>query len=219
MPPPSSGFTIMEALISLVIVSLMLSLLLPIVGGGLTRNQSLGLAGLETMQSSLGEQLFRELAESAARKPIYSLSDEFASNINGSPTQAQLRVVVDRRLPCALEGTVSEVELEIVNTVDGGELLCKGPPGGTRLLAWKKGRGEFAYSLDGAVWNADWPSAERARTSDSQQEAKGPAIALLRFSVRGEDAPAISWIVSVGMPETPVYRFRHDGSAEDGLPI
>ena len=219
MPPPSSGFTIMEALISLVVVSLMLSLLLPIVGGGLARNQSLGLAGLETMQSRLGEQLFRELAESAARKPVSTLSDASSSNIHGSVTQARLRVAVDRRLPCALEGTVSEVELEIVNAADGGELHCRGAPGGARLLTWKKGRGEFSYSRDGATWLSEWPSAERARTSEPQQEVSGPVIALLRFSVRGEDAPVISWIVSVGTPETPVYRFQKDGSGEGGLPI
>lgn len=215
----SSGFTIMEALISLVVVSLMLSLLLPIVGFGLIRNQSMGLGGLETMQTRLGEQLFRELVESAARKPIYRLSEEFESSLQGGATSARIRIEVSRRLPCALEGTISQIELFIVQKGEGGELHCKGPPGGTRLLAWTKGRGEFMYSMDGADWFTDWPVPERSGTSGIQPQDKTPPIALLRFSVLEVGAPGINWIVSVGTPEAPIYRFRYDRSGDGELPI
>ena len=236
MPPAKikqnnqSGFSIIEAIVVLLIGGMILSLILPIASRSTADNLRIGMRGLDNFSVSISEQLFRRLASAVVPPDARPFEPAPTNTVSGTPQEARFSVRSPDAVFCAPEGQTTNIVLKIEPQGDGGRLVCEALSRQVEVLQWASGAGQFAYSPDGSRWIQRWPESDRPAgvptlTSADIDNIKSASVSapLLRFQVK--DGPeTVSWIVSMGRAQ-PVesriedfYRQRTDAFTGADIP-
>jgi hypothetical protein len=157
---PRAGFSLIEALIVLIVGAMALILIFGVGGKANETAFRLGRRALSTADNRLATDSLRAIISGAALSPADAGADStpspgvrFAGDAAGFRTDAMLDVAT----PCAPSGPASDLSVEIVRSGSGSLLTCRVGQGPTAVLldlgAHSAG---FSYSLDGQVWSDRW---------------------------------------------------------------
>ena len=155
-----SGFSVLEAMIALVITGLALTLIFSIGNRASTSGFSLGRRVLSITDHQIEALSFRALIEglivpSGLDSPPSSIGRRIVGpdNLVGTPTKLSGSAIFDRDTLCADAGPVAQLELEIETRDGRSRLICtipSRPP--TILMEFGEKSVRFAYSQDGNIW-------------------------------------------------------------------
>lgn len=165
-PPAQAGFSILEAIVILMIGGMILSAVLPIVMQSTAQNLRLGKKALGSVEAILEESAFRALMQSAAPPAQSSLGRPARVTIRGDANSLSLVSLNAQPLACAK--SLGEIPVTLVieglGSNAGGQLVCRSEEASRTLATWPAGRVSLAYSSDGKSWADKWPSeADEAR--------------------------------------------------------
>lgn len=155
-----SGFSVLEAMIALVITGLALTLIFSIGNRASTGGFSLGRRVLSITDHQIEALSFRALIEGLV---VPSALDSAPANMGlrvvgpanlvGTPTKLSGSAVLGRDTICADAGPVTQIELEVQSQGGRSQLVCKikaQPP--VVLMDFGRKSVRFAYSQDGNIW-------------------------------------------------------------------
>lgn len=192
----------MEALLILVVSSLVLSVALPIASRSVRDNLRIGARGLDAQEAALQETLFRTLL--AAAMPAAATPDEPTATemLQGESDRLSFSVVMRQPAGCVAAGEQAAVELRIVQR---STLQCVAGERSVTLLRLPQGSElAFEYSADGTEWRNDWPERHLARNDEGIDEARlfGPRppvqAPLVRLTLLDSSGRARAWLERAG---------------------
>lgn len=216
------GLSIIESLVVLLVSSLLLSILLPTAIQSLSANLRIGDVGLQQLRRSLDERGFRKMMSAATPARQAPGARPVRETVRGDARQMTLTVIAREAVACAPESREVRVKLMIEDAEggDGGRLVCRGEGAEAQdsvVATWRRGRGAFAYSLDGLQWRADWPDPEliaaqenAVRDADDTSGLTQPLVLapLVRLEIKDATQTTV-WVERAGAVE-PV-QVRLDG--------
>lgn len=191
------GLSLIEVLITLLVMSLVLGIILPIASRSVLSNLSLGERALSTGNADVAEILFRRLLTSAiAPAPAYA---KRPTTVTGDAERARLSVAAGGARPCGSDVS-ADVELLIRRDGAGGRLLCVAGDQEVEWLRWSGGAATFSYSPDGQEWSSRWEPRDARASSDEVEAVLRPDAdrPFLRFSL----SPNLN---ASGAPQAPHF--------------
>ena len=204
---PSDGFSVVEALVSLLVIGLLLSVLRPLIGTGVQRSHQMALRGLEAREAALGEALFQRLLADVTQAPVTRIDELNRSPVSGDGRSVTLRVRARSEAVCAPAGWIGQVELEIRQAASGSEIVCRSPLAEQPVYSWPSGEARFSYSPDGTSWFDRWPPSEEDLKRAGPGRPGGRVFPILRFTAGPEGAVLQEWVAVAGALQPPDYRF------------
>ncbi|MEE4212742.1 MAG: type II secretion system protein [Parvularcula sp.] len=195
------GFSLIEAIVVLLIASLVLTSVLEISSSAASRNARLAREVSAAADRQLDETFFRTLLASAM--PPLQQAGEPPPTLVGEGFANELRFTLSPEKPvaCASVRAYQTVSLRIVPMEGGQALLCEGDLGVYPLASWRGEGGQFSYSLDGQEWSAIYPAEERqsffAQAADLGREEDIDAL----FRTAGNRKMIRAPIVRLTMPD------------------
>lgn len=207
--PKTEGFSVLEAIIALLVASLILSVILPIASRSVGDNLRVGMRGLDAVAASIEESAFRGLAAAAVPAPSQPFRPAIREMLSGRATQIDMTAMAPQVTLCVPQGEIAAVTLAIEQQGDAGRLVCRTEGGERELMRWSQGVASFAYSLDGGAWSDIWPiepdTGPDAPLLGANQlvTIKAPRV---RFTLVKAGRPAISWIAAFGYLRPIEYR-------------
>ncbi|GEM_PF-2214464 len=219
------GFSLLEAIIILVVASLVLSVILPLASRTIRDNLRIGVAGLRSVDESLSEDVLRRLGGAVITPIVASGRPPAVTTAEGSDRRLRITVLPDRDLPCAAAFHEQIIELRLESAGASGRLICVPITGleelevrsdvvSVEIFRWRGGFASFQYSENGQAWSKNWPLPHRRVSLEDDIQrvfASDEIIGLLpvssprlRFVVdrlRGQD---VSWLIGLGEPAAVV---------------
>jgi prepilin-type N-terminal cleavage/methylation domain-containing protein len=208
------GFSIIEAIVVLLIASLVLSVVLPTVSRAVSDNLRIGMRGLDNFALSIAENSFRRLAAATVPPPTIPFEPPNLNTLSGDSTRAAFFVMANEAIPCAERGQLTEIRLSIEATQTGGRLICDAGEEAREIVQWEVGTASFGYSLDGRDWADAWPPAASAASGQAEEVTdllavpRRPSVVapLLRFMISDTSTDRTPWVVLIGQPEVVEVR-------------
>ncbi|MEI9964247.1 MAG: hypothetical protein WDM92_05685 [Caulobacteraceae bacterium] len=162
-----AGFSLIEALIVLIVAGMALTLILSVGGKANETDFRLGRRALMTADSRLGTDSLRAIIAGIALAPAGWAAeagpDTSRAGFIGEARGFRADALLDVATPCAAAGPVDGLQVELVQTDRGALLACHvGEGARTTLLDLGARRVSFSYSLDGQVWTDRWAEPEAA---------------------------------------------------------
>lgn len=209
---PPAGFTIIEALIVLMISSVILTVALGMASRSAEQSIRLGERSLDQMNLFIEQEIFRILLGEFVLS-LQEFGDAPPENYVSGDAAAFEGVVSARRpIACAGPAPWLEVSLRIEQGAGGGRLVCVAGGRSFDIARWEAGAARFEYSADGRNWRADWPVRADdaalndffARRSAAPEDLESPGIpvvedVLVRFTLNRPGRPRdLVWIAPVG---------------------
>lgn len=216
-----AGFSVLEAIIALVVASMILSVILPIASRSVSDNLRVGMRGLDAVALSIEESAFRGLAAAAVPAPTLPFRPAPREMLTGTPSEIVMTAMTPQVTLCVPQGEPVPVTLSIEQSGEAGRLVCRAAERERELLRWQDGTASFAFSLDGGAWSDVWPtgpdtSADVAQFGVSQRTSiKAPRV---RFTLMRAGRPAISWIAPFGYLRPIEYRLDDMSPSADQAP-
>lgn len=211
-----SGFSIIEAIVVLLIAGMVLSLVLPIASRSTSGNLRMGMQGLSNFDESIGEELFRRLVSAAVPPPARPFEAPAADTLSGTSSEVRFYVRSPDGVLCAPRGKLVEVVLQIEATDSGARLDCRSEGREVEVARWHGDAASFSFSGNGLSWADHWPPTdqdrrvERTVTLENLDSMRGQSVVAPLLRLRPTpDSDAMSWIVSVGRAE-PVQQRTED---------
>jgi prepilin-type N-terminal cleavage/methylation domain-containing protein len=205
------GFSLIEAIVVLLIASLVLVSVLEISAGAAARNARLSREVSAAADRQLDQLFFRELLGSAM-PPLQQEGQpppKFAGEGNGAALTFTLSP--ERPVACAGVRPYQQVTFRIVRTGTGGRLLCEGDLGTYPLADWRGGGGRLDYSLDGENWSAIYPDEQSVSFFEAAEDLgqeDDPERLLRTGALRAHiTAPIVRFTLPDG-PQTDVWMAR-----------
>ena len=212
----TAGFSVLEAIIALLVASLILSVILPIASRSVSDNLRIGMRGLDAVALSIEESAFRGLASAAVPAPTLPFRPAPRDMLSGSPAEIVMTAMAPQQTLCVPQGELVAVKLTIEQQGEAGRLVCRIDERERELMRWEEGEASFAYSLDGGAWSKIWPIAP-ATGSDAPQlgatqlsTIKAPRV---RFILMKAGRPSFSWIAAFGYLRPVQYQLDDMTSA------
>jgi len=196
------GLSLAEALVVLVISSLVLSIALPLAARSVIDNLRIGNHGLSAQDLSLREETFRRVLKAAVQPSAPAGAEPIASTVAGDSRSVRLTVLAEEDALCARGGQVMRIELRLDERAQSSGLNCASDLGSRPLLALANAQSlSFAYSADGRVWSDHWPLR-----GDDQNEVlvEAPLVRLLVAT----PSRTIVWIERAGATAPLNYELR-----------
>jgi len=197
----AAGFSVLEAIIALLVASLILSVILPIASRSVGDNLRIGMHGLDAVALSIEESAFRGLASAAVPAPTLPFRPAPLDMLSGSPAEIVMTAMAPQQTLCVPQGELAAVTLTIEQQGEAGRLVCRTEERERELMRWNEGEASFAYSLDGGAWSSIWPIAPAAESDAPLLGAtqlatiKAPRV---RFTLMKAGRPSFSWIAAFG---------------------
>jgi hypothetical protein len=187
-PPQASraGFSLIEALIVLIVAGMALMLVFEIGGGAARTGFSLGRRALAVADGEVADDQVRTLI--AALQPPPANIDPaalklapFAGDARGFSADA----VLTRAGLCGAPGPVGRLRVAVVSRPGGDAVMCQAGAGAwTEVADFAPRRVRFSYSGDGREWRDSWSSP--APSSDPRAEPAEQAVYVRLASDDGE---------------------------------
>lgn len=191
----AGGFSLLEAIVTLVIVAMVVTVLMQALAQSLDMRERLLRHQRQSRTAALQEQWFREAVSSA----VSDLPDALG-RMAGSP--ARIEVLT----PVPLVGTgLVRVHWEVVD-MEGGQGLAYSGPGWSGIVVPPPLQdAHFSYLSQAGEWQQEWAPA------DDAEEVLPRMVRFQALTQRG----ALSWLVPVRAEPTPPRLLRPDG--DDGI--
>ena len=154
-----AGFSVLEAMIALVITGLALTLIFSIGNRASSGGFNLGRRVLHLADNQIEALSFKALVEGLVvpsgldkSRTGHGLDAEGQQNLTGSIHALSGSAVLGRDTPCAAAGPAAELSLSLKQTSNHWQLLCRADGGPQRLLMDLGHRAaQFSYSKDGRI--------------------------------------------------------------------
>jgi hypothetical protein len=159
--PRISGFSLLEALIVLIIAGAALMLVFAIGGHAARTGFRLGRGALAAADSELAEDELRSLIRGVLLPPTAVDPQTVGLRpFSGDAKAFQADVLLDRSGLCAVAGPAELLRVEIEPQGDGDIVTCAAGAGPKVTVAdLRPRRVRFAYSADGRTWSDQWTTA------------------------------------------------------------
>lgn len=213
------GFSLLEAIIILVVASLILSVILPLASRAIRDNLRIGVIGLNAVDDGLSQDLLRRMG-AAIVAPLGELGvAPPRHNAQGNAQRVRFTVLAQQDLPCAQAFRLQTVELRIEAAGTSGKLFCvpivgreelaiRTETSGIEIYRWRGAFAAFEYSEDGRTWGAVWPPPElrvtleddlrRVFQSDGAVGLEAVSAPRLRFSIDRTLGRDSAWVIPLG---------------------
>lgn len=184
------GFTLLEAIVTLVIVSMLVTVLMNALSQSLSlRTRMLRMQG-ESRQMLLQEAWFRD-SVAGAQPPTQRLeADGFSGDMDG--------VAFISAAPLMASGSV-QVAWRLVRDADGQVALHYQDPavGDLVVVPGPLHDAGFAYLAEGdaAPWESQWQSTKPEKASRLAEKGSGVVPRLVRFQATTEAGRRLHWLV------------------------
>jgi len=153
-----AGFSLLEALIVLIVAGAALMLVFGIGGHAARTGFRLGRGALAAADAEVAEDELRGLIRGLLLPP--STVDPRAVGMQpflGDARGFQADVLLDRPGLCAAAGPAGRLSVAIEAGADGDVVTCAGPTSARVIVAdLRPRRARFAYSADGIAWSDQW---------------------------------------------------------------
>jgi hypothetical protein len=185
-PSTKAGFSLIEALIVLLVAGMALMLVFAIGGQSARTGFALGRRALAAADDDVTQDQLRSLIDDLTLTPTGV--DPTALGLtpfNGDAAGFEGDAVLDRAGVCGEAGPVGRVRVAIHADADGDILTCQAGAGATKLLADLRPRHvRFAYSADGAQWSDTWsaPVPSTAAMAGPVRPPRSPVSLFVRLS-------------------------------------
>jgi hypothetical protein len=155
---PKAGFSLIEALIVLLVAGMALMLVFAIGGQSARTGFALGRRALAAADDDVTQDQLRSLIRDLTLSPIGVDPAQLGlAPFFGDAAGFQGEVVLDRAGPCGEAGPVGRLRVAIDARPDGDIVTCQSAAGPAQLLAdLRPRRARFAYSIDGVLWRERW---------------------------------------------------------------
>jgi hypothetical protein len=155
-----AGFSLMEALVVLIVAGMALMLVFAIGGRAARTGFQLGRRALAVADGEVAGDEVRGLIRGLALPPAtIDPRDVGLHPFVGDARGFQAEVVLDRAGLCALAGPAGLVQVTLEAQADGDLVTCRTNTGARTVVAdLRPRRARFAYSADGAAWSDQWTS-------------------------------------------------------------
>lgn len=215
-----AGFSLMEAIIALVIASMVLSAILPVASRSVTDNIRIGMKGLDAFSMSIDEQAFRSLADASVAPPTEPLKPPARTTVAAGDAKGfDLDATSPVTLRCVPAGESVAVRIGIEPAADGkgGSLVCASGAGLRRdLMVWTDDSvASLSYSEDGRVWTPVWPQPGSALALPPRviSDIGGPPLEsvvapYVRFRLERGGQVQLNWIARFGQPGPQQFRIQ-----------
>jgi type II secretory pathway pseudopilin PulG len=156
--PRLSGFSLLEALIVLIIAGAALMLVFAIGGQAARTGFRLGRGALAAADAEVAEDELRGLIRGLVLPP--DAVDPQALGMqpfSGDARSFQADFLLDRPGLCAAAGPAGRLRVAIEPQADGDIVTCGAPASPKVIVAdLRPRRARFAYSVDGVAWSDQW---------------------------------------------------------------
>ncbi len=161
---PRAGFSLIEALIVLIVGAMALTLVFAVGGKANETDFRLGRRALITADSRVATDSLRAMISGIVLAPTHpgtgAGADTGQRPFVGDAGGFLADALLDTATPCASAGPVSDLRVELVRTQTGMVLACRvGQGAPVALFDLGQRRAAFSYSIDGQIWSDRW--AER----------------------------------------------------------
>ena len=183
---PRAGFSLIEALIVLLVAGMALMLVFAIGGQSARTGFALGRRALAAADDDVTQDQLRSLIDDLTLTPagVDPLALGLAPFV-GDATGFEGDAVLDRAGVCGEPGPVGRVRVAIEAEADGDILTCQAGAGATKLLADLRPRHvRFAYSADGVQWSDAWsaPVVPTSAVAGPVRPVRSPVSVFVRLS-------------------------------------
>jgi len=218
------GLSLLEAIVVLVISSMVLSIVLPLASRSIRDNVRIGARGLDAQQVSIEEEVFRRLVRGAVQRPPAPGETPNADIVVGDGEGFSAAILAEAPAGCASGGRIEDVRIAVENTGDAVRLTCAVAERRIVLLDLPAGSdAAFSYSWDGDAWSSTWPNEGFFGVNEMVEDAERPtqrlvAAPLVRLSLASSTARPTTWIERAGRVAPVAFgreMFGPAGSAVD----
>lgn len=178
-----SGFSLIEALVTVALTSILVLVLLPLSSHAPARSLAIAAQSVGLSDRLRVDRVFRDALESADPESLL-----------GGSTALTVDAAALFETPCQRPGVSRLLSLKVVNRENGGELVCQSGGRQVPLLGWKGGRATFSYSSDGREWTSTWSPSPR-RAGSERLPALSPIV---RLDVQTGGPDSFAWMAHVG---------------------
>lgn len=209
-----AGFSILEAIVVLLISSMVLSVVLPIVIQSTAQNLRTGQRALSIVEQTLDENSFRRLLRSVAPPRQSVLGKPARVTVEGEPKTLSFVALSDAPTSCVRSPGETTVRLEIEREqqTQRESLVCYAGAQARVLASWNAADATFAYSLDGKIWADEWPRESDRREWERQLGGAGagggaPLVSapLVRLELTTRTGGHVAWIERAGSIEPVTF--------------
>jgi len=209
--PAGAGFSVLEAIVVLLIASVILTLVLPVMMQSISQNLKTSQQSMAVIKAQIEERSFRLLLNSTVTERQSSIGRPARTSLEGTRSALKIVVLAAEDIGCGRMERETAVVLSIVqnSATEGARLVCTSDGDSRVLAAWKQGAAALSYSSDGMAWVDDWPRQEdagawdRSLISPDGAVSKAPLVSapLVRFEVKGKGDDHLVWIERAGAIE------------------
>ncbi len=159
-PSPRAGFSLIEAMVVLMIGGMALLLVFAIGGRAAQIGFGLGDRALSVADQQLAQDNLRALIGGLALPPAaMSAEDAGFGALSAGPDGFVGDAVLGRSTPCAARGPAHDLKVEIQAGRGGDQVVCQVGDGvKVKLFDLRPRHARFAYSPDGVRWSDRWSS-------------------------------------------------------------
>ncbi|MFN3703338.1 type II secretion system protein [Thermomonas sp.] len=199
-----AGFTLLEAIVTLVIVSMLVTVLMNALSQSLSlRTRMLRVQG-ESRQMLLQEAWFRDSVAAAQPPTRHGEVDGFVGDAGGIQfvSAAPLAAIGSVRVRWWLQrGSDGEVALHYEDPTSGDLLILPGP---------LQGAGFSYLGVDGGDWMSEWRSTTADEASRLAEKGSGTLPKLVRFQATTASGRQLYWLVYLPADLRAVDRIDFD---------
>jgi prepilin-type N-terminal cleavage/methylation domain-containing protein len=188
-PKPKAGFTLIEALVTLAITSLIAALLFSIGARGGQTVLRLGNRALETADSQLARDTYRSVVESLIVPGLTTITQaqggvdmtDVDTSLTGDAGSVSAQWLGLRSTACGAAGDTGRMVLTLTSVNNHSVVTCQLDDGAAvNLLDLGPREAHFEYSEDGETWTDSWS----VLAGEPVENAFNPSAELRRVYVR-----------------------------------
>lgn len=228
-----AGFTLLEALATLGISALTLSLMYTVGMRGAFTGFRLGNRAIASADTEIAKAAYREVLAGIVVPPVAvqnqiaetELTDRLDDTFIGTSTEVSGHLIAGRDTPCALAGTDARITLTYETDEASTTVFCAideglgdglGEP--IELMRLRFGNAYFSFSEDGATWVDEW-TVERGLPVETQLLPNGELRKVLVRLSSDDGSTEVLGLVSSGRAiaaTAPVPQAQGGGGGRGG---